>query len=233
MFRKKLDSGASYQGQRNSFILFATRNQSVIHIGCTDWPFLADEIDNNRLFHHELENSTKQVLGIDIDRLGIEALKKISQSLSFEVGDVSDSEFRASLLKEYGSVSWDWVLVPDVLEHVRNQEIFLRGIVSLSQNLNAKIMITTPNQYSLKAFLATLLRMDFTHTDHRLVHNEVTIMRALLDVGVKEHQIKFLYAAYNISRRYGLLLQALSGAVNMVLRMFPHWADCLVVIIEE
>jgi 2-polyprenyl-3-methyl-5-hydroxy-6-metoxy-1,4-benzoquinol methylase len=233
MFKKKLESRVKYSGERNAHIISLVKGGNVIHVGCTDWPFLNDEIENNRLFHNELEASTRITLGIDIDEYGITQLRNRSNSSLFEFGDVSEKDFSNYLIDKYGSILWDWILVPDVIEHVRNQEKFLEGIVTLAKKFNSRVMLTTPNQYSVKSFLGTIARIDFTHTDHRLVHNETTVQRALLDVGVKKPQLKFDYVTYDVSRRYGKTLNTVSNITNATLYLFPHWADCLVVRVEH
>lgn len=228
MFKKKIATSVKYLGNRNKFLTGKVSNKNIIHLGCTDWPFAEEEVINNRLLHSKLADQANFVLGIDIDEKGVNYLEKMSRG-SFEVGDVSQQEFCEYLLRKYSKVDWDYILVPDVLEHVKNQERFLQGVITLMSKFDCGVIFTTPNQYSLKAFLGTIIRWDFTHTDHRLVHNETTLIRSIMDVGMGNLSVSFDYCSYDVARRYGLGFQVLSRAVDGICFFAPQWSDCIIV----
>lgn len=103
--------------------------KDVLHFGCTDWPVFNSK--NN--LHIILSAITKSIDGFDIDKPGIEALRK-------HVDQAYYSDFENLSSKKY-----DLCLIPETIEHVDNVAAFLGNL----SNVNAsKFLITAPNCFS-------------------------------------------------------------------------------------
>jgi AraC-like DNA-binding protein len=214
-----------YRGHRNNFIVNICKNKRVVHIGCNDWPYQNEQIAKNNLLHLLLVEVANEILGVDVDIKGINELKSLrGVSSEYLAGDFTlDHEVYSEIVNFEPSI----ILVPDVLEHLQNQKIFLDSLFRLQQDTQSKVLISTPNSNSLKTFLPLLLRIDFTHPDHRLLHNEVTLMKVIAESGF--NHIEIFGCQRNISKKYGMTLEAFSKPINIFARVFPQFTDTLII----
>lgn len=228
-FKKPLSGGdPKYLGMRDTFIMSKCIGKKILHVGCTDWPFVEVSINNGTLLHGKLMESSGALIGIDIDEVGLSYLTVALPGLYIH-GDLSKEEVRSKI----AIYSADIILVPDVIEHVPNQYEFISGLLLMSHELQAQLIITTPNQYSLKAMLAALVGLDFTHTDHRLIHNQSTLQTAIaVDFNLPKDNIEIGYASRDITARYGRLMSLLSRLIDRIFFLKPYWADTIVVTIK-
>jgi len=104
-------------------------HKDVLHFGCTDWPVFNAE--NN--LHMMLSEYTKSIDGFDIDKPGIENLRKYVDQDYF-------SDFESLPSKKY-----DVCLIPETIEHVDNVAQFLKNISTINAT---KFLITAPNCFS-------------------------------------------------------------------------------------
>lgn len=229
-FKKPLrDGDPKYLGMRDTFIMSKCTGKKVLHVGCTDWPFVEVSVNNGTLLHGKLMENTGALIGIDIDEVGLSYLTVALPGLYIH-GDLSKEEVRSNI----AIYPVDIILVPDVLEHVPNQYEFISGLLLTAHELHAKLIITTPNQYSLKAMLASLLGLDFTHTDHRLIHNQSTLQTAIaVDFNLPKDHVEIDYASRDITARYGKLMSLLSRLIDRVFFLKPYLADTIVVTIKQ
>ena len=104
--------------------------KSVLHYGCADWPIFTE----SRNLHLNLCKFSDQVDGLDTDSTTIE---KMRESGLFREGSLYDTP---------PDKTYDFLLIPETIEHVNNVEGF---IASLKQNCHegTKIMITAPNAF--------------------------------------------------------------------------------------
>ena len=223
---RKVDS--AYVGLRDPFLKSISTNKTVLHVGCTDFPFAEVSISNDTLLHRKLFRDTAMLVGIDLDKCGLEYLEKMLPGL-YVYGDLCSPDVRDKLIQ----YQFDVILVPDVIEHVPNQFTFVEGLLVLASNLQAKLIITTPNQYSLKAMLAALIGLDYTHTDHRLIHNVTTLRTAIVnDFKIPDANFQVDYASRDIKARYGNFMSLVSKLFDKLFFVTPHLADTIIVTIK-
>jgi len=227
-FKKKIRSESKYFGLRDSYLLKLASDRSVIHVGCTDWPFTQENCENGTLLHLKLKKVSSSLLGIDKDLAGLSYLRKIIPG-EYELGDLLENDM-AGKFKKYDA---DIIFVPDVLEHVPNQKDFLKGCLDLAKLYSADLVLTTPNQYSIKAFLGILVGLDFTHSDHRVIHNRFTLETSLADLDVATENITLNYVSRDIRERYGVLLSLISRGIDGMLFLKPYLADSIVILIKN
>jgi 2-polyprenyl-3-methyl-5-hydroxy-6-metoxy-1,4-benzoquinol methylase len=214
-------------GERNSYLKEKVLGTRVAHLGCTDWPLLDLQIENNNLLHSELLKQCSEVMGIDIDSEGISHMQSSFPGEIFIQGDISTSSKARDAVVGFEP---DWILVPDVIEHVENGRDFLISLREILTKSNCGAIITTPNSTSLKTFLPLILGLDFTHVDHCLLHNEFTLVHALEDAGL--FVVDLSYFNRDITKRYGGFLQLISSSLNLFCKVNPRFSDGLVVTVR-
>ena len=135
-------------------------NKTVLHFGCTDWPIFDPE--NN--LHIKLSKSAKILHGFDIDKEGIENLKKYV-----------DQEYFSDFC-EISNIEYDICLVPETIEHVDNVRTFLEGLSTINTKL---FIITAPNCFSKEHLSRNFYGEDFfievVHPDHNCWYSPYTL----------------------------------------------------------
>jgi len=215
-------------GNRDKFLIKESVGLKTIHFGCTDWPNQENQIQNRQLLHIKLLKETPEIIGVDVDVLGIEHLLSHFPNQIFICGDIASSD---AVAQEIVASLPKLILVPDVLEHIENQRDFLESLRKILHKTSAKAIITTPNAFALKTFLPLFIGKDFTHIDHCLLHNEFTLEHALTDAGFSKFSINYL--SRDISGRYGFIAELFSQPLNLLSKKFPRFADTLVAVIES
>jgi 2-polyprenyl-3-methyl-5-hydroxy-6-metoxy-1,4-benzoquinol methylase len=215
-------------GERNIYLKEKVIGTRVVHLGCTDWPLLDLQIENNNLLHSQLLMQCSEVLGIDVDSEGISYMRDSFPAEKFVLGDIATSAETRDEIVEFRP---DWILVPDVIEHVENGRDFLIGLKDILSRSDCAAIITTPNSTSLKTFLPLFVGVDFTHVDHCLIHNEFTLVHALKDSGLG--LVDLCYFDRDITKRYGGFLQLISSSFNLFCRFNPRFSDGLVTIVKS
>ena len=169
--------------QRVEFIKQACAGKKVLHLGCTNYPFTRESLDNEVLLHFEIERAALQLYGFDFDRRGIEELEKTgAKNLYF--ADLEKLEDVA--LDE----TFDVIIAGETIEHLSNPGLFLRGIKRF-MNAETDLIITTINAYCALRFVIYALRgrgggNEPVHPDHVAYYSYKTLNlvleRAELDV---------------------------------------------------
>lgn len=112
---------------RENFFIDLLKGSKTLHVGCTDHP-LFDPTTN---LHLKLGNSKQiNVLdGYDIDVKGLAVLAAHYKGRYFnDIADITDE--------------YDFVLVPEVIEHVPNVELFIHSITTIKSK---RFIFTAPN----------------------------------------------------------------------------------------
>ena len=193
--------------QRVDFIKQACKGKKVLHLGCTDYPFTQKVIDNNMLLHFELEKTAEELYGFDFDQPGIDILNHAG----------GKNLYRADLEKLEDvplDKTFDVIIAGEMIEHLSNPGLFLRGIQRF-MNPSTKLIVTTINAYSGMRFIIYGLRgrggaNEPVHPDHVAYYSFKTLNLVLerenleldefvfYDVG-PEHRpfIRWFYKLFN------------------------------------
>lgn len=135
----------------------------VLHVGCTDYPIF-DPLTN---LHLELAKVTSQLDGCDKDVEGIEQLKKYYDGIYF-----------TSLSNVNGS--YDYVLVPEVIEHIGNVEEFLKNLSRIDTKY---FIITSPNAFFVNRdnefYMKDNVFYEEVHPDHNCWYSPYTLTNCI------------------------------------------------------
>ena len=158
--------------QRVEYIKKICEGKKVLHLGCTDYPFTEFRFNENSLLHFELQKHAAELYGFDFDQKGIDILEKAGVK----------NLFRADLekLEEVElDETFDVIVAGEMIEHLSNPGLFLRGIKRF-MNEQTKLVITTINAYSGMRFFIYGLRgrggaQEPVHPDHVAYYSYKTL----------------------------------------------------------
>jgi len=169
--------------QRVDFIKKAAAGKKVLHLGCTNYPYTKQAIDNDMLLHFELEKTARELYGFDFDQAGLDILAENGGKNLFQ----ADLE---KLEKVDLDEKFDVIIAGEMIEHLNNPGLFLNGIKRF-MNAETELIITTINSYCAMRFLIYGLRgkggeNEPVHPDHVAYYSYKTLSlilnRANLDV---------------------------------------------------
>ncbi len=158
--------------QRLETITALCKNKKVLHLGCTNYPYTQEAIDNDMLLHFELEKEASEVYGFDFDQSGIDILTSHGSKNLF-IADLEHLEDVAVYQ------TFDVIIAGEMIEHLNNQGLFLDGIKRFMVP-ETQLVITTINAYCGMRFLIYALRgkggtNEPVHPDHVAYYSYSTL----------------------------------------------------------
>lgn len=161
---------------RVEFIKKMCVGKKVLHLGCTNYPFTEDSIQKNMLLHHELAKVAKTLHGFDFDRAGLDILAKAG-AVNLHFADLEKLE--EVELDE----TFDVIIAGEMIEHLSNPGLFLRGIKRFMSD-QTELVITTINAYSGMRFFIYGLRgrggeREPVHPDHVAYYSYKTLSEVI------------------------------------------------------
>lgn len=160
------------------------KNKTVIHVGCVDHSVerMISKITKKEWLHSFLVEDTKFTIGIDTNAKGI---KYIKDKYKYEVieGDIKDKN---ALLQD---TTFDYILFPDVIEHVEDPILYLKHIKKQYANNVDKIFITVPNALSKQNFKNAKDNIEKINSDHIHVFTHYTLSKVLTLAGFEVESI--------------------------------------------
>ncbi len=210
--------------QRLDLIKELCAGKSVLHLGCTNYPYTEDSIRDNSLLHFELEKISKDLWGIDSDQAGIDVLVSHG-SKQIVHGDLEKLEE----LQLDGP--FDVILAGEMIEHLNNPGLFLQSVSTL-MGRDTILIITTINAYCGMRFLYYGVRgkrgkFEPVHPDHVAYYSYSTLKLLLERHGYKIDHFLF----YDVGREHRLHNRWFLNIANDVcVRFAPQWADGVVAV---
>jgi len=207
---------------RVAFIKKACVDKKVLHLGCTDYPFTKEMIDNKMLLHFELQKVAKELYGYDFDQKGIDVLSTAGIK-NLYYADLEKLEEVA--LDE----TFDVIIAGEVIEHLSNPGLFLKGIQRF-MNSATNLVITTINAYCGMRMLTYGLRgqggaQEPVHPDH-VAYYSYSTLRVLIE---RENLKIDNFAFYNTGKEHRKLApwkQKFANDISVLIA--PQWADGII-----
>lgn len=181
--------------QRLDLIEKLCKGRSVLHLGCTNWPYTQEAIDDGSLLHFRLAESASELYGFDFDEEGIEVLR-----------EAGTKDLYLADLESLGSVDldrrFDVIVAGEMIEHLTNPGLFLRGIKRF-MDANTRLVITTVNAYCGMRFVQYALRgrggvAEPVHPDHVAYYSYRTLRLAVEKEGFQVEDFYF----YDLGREH-------------------------------
>jgi len=162
--------------QRVDFIIKMCEGKKVLHLGCTNSPFTEASIKNDMLLHHDLKRVAKELYGFDYDAEGLEIFKRIGEENIYWADLEKLDEVQLDQ-------TFDVIIAGEMIEHLSNPGLFLRGIKRF-MNERTSLIITTINAYSGMRFITYGLRgkggaNEPVHPDHVAYYSYKTLSLVL------------------------------------------------------
>lgn len=210
--------------QRVEFIKKICEGKKVLHLGCTNFPYTNEAIENDMLLHFDLEKIAGELYGFDFDQEGIDILSKHG----------TKNLFRADLekLEEVGlDEKFDVIIAGEMIEHLNNPGLFLNGIKRF-MNAETKLVITTINAYCAFRFFIYGLRgkggvNEPVHPDHVYYFSYKTLNLLINRANLKVSDFYF----YDIGIEHRPHGRWFLNVINDVaVKISPHLCDGLIAV---
>lgn len=210
--------------QRVDYILSQCTGKRVLHLGCTNWPYTEQSLDDTSLLHPKIAECSGETFGIDADIRGLDILRSRGYDNLYQ-GDLE----RLDECELEGT--FDIVVAGEMIEHLNNPGLFLQG-VKRYLSAGSKLIITTINAYSAMRFLIYGLRgrrgkVEPVHPDHVAYYSLSTIK--LL---IERHQLEVTdMLFYDIGREHRPYNRAYwNFASDVAVRLSPQLSDGIIVV---
>jgi SAM-dependent methyltransferase len=156
--------------------LAAETGGEVAHIGCADSPYSAELLAAGGLLHTRLVK-VASVTGIDVDGPALDLIRKALPQERLITLDIAQE------VPETEQGRYALVIAGEVLEHVPDADIFLRGCGRLLAP-GGRLCVTVPNACCPKIGLRALAGRESVHPDHRVYYSPRTLTRTLDGAGL-------------------------------------------------
>lgn len=162
--------------QRVDYILDACRGKTVLHLGCSDWPYTKSRVTQGNLLHLALREVASELWGLDSDAEGLAHLE--------ECGVKNLVRGNLERLEDAGiDRHFDVIVAGEVIEHLSNPGLFLQGARRLMRD-DTTLLLTTVNAYCGLRMLTYALRgrggtAEPVHPDHVAYYSYRTLTHLL------------------------------------------------------
>ena len=216
------DFGAdiAFNDHKISFILKHTKNKKILDLGCV--MHNPENAKSRYWLHRATYSNASSVLGLDLYNDGVKSLKKMGYNVVH--GDAQnfklDDEF-------------DIIIAADIMEHLSNLGSFLNCCHKHLKDEGVMI-VTTPNPFSLFAFLNFLTKKVYTNPEHTTWFCKQTMERLLEN---NRFRIKRMYyhnwkTMYDLKKRKYIYFK-LYPLYNLLCKLIPGVSNNQVFIVEK
>lgn len=154
-------------------------DKKIIHLGCADHAsVIKRKLKRNKWLHKKLCDAAQRCYGVDISQEGIEIIKGLGYT------DVAALNIIEDTSEIIFSEKWDYMLIPEVLEHVNNPVSFLEAIRKKYKGVVDKLVITVPNAFNRRIFVRAIKGIEVINTDHRYWFTPYTLAKVAMNAGL-------------------------------------------------
>jgi SAM-dependent methyltransferase len=201
----------------------ACRGKKVLHLGCTNWPYTETALKHGELLHLELQPIAGELWGLDADQEGIDVLRSrgVEHLHRANLEQLEELEL---------DETFDVIVAGEMIEHLSNPGLFLRGIKRFMRD-DTKLLITTINAYCGMRMAVYGVRgrggsAEPVHPDHVAYYSYSTI-RHLLD---REQLVARNFLFYDLGPEHRPHQRKIFNWINDICVKFaPQWSDGIIV----
>lgn len=157
------------------------KNKNIIHLGCVDHlEIIEEKIKNDSWIHKIITDISKNCIGIDINKAGIDFIKnKGFENVYYK--DITDLVQMKEIIKS--DFKWDYLFLGEVLEHIDNPVDFLTTIRETYSGYIDKIVISVPNAFKKTNITDIFKNIERINTDHKYWFTPFTLSKVLIVAG--------------------------------------------------
>lgn len=162
--------------QRVAHLRELCRDRRVLHLGCTNWPYMDGPLQDGSLLHLQLLGVARELWGLDGDERGLAQLEArgIPNLVRGDLEQLHDVRLETP---------FDVIVAGEIIEHLSNPGLFLRGIKHLMGD-DTILAITTVNAYCAARAVTYALagrggRQEPVHPDHVAYYSYATLHHLL------------------------------------------------------
>lgn len=213
--------------QRVEYLKTISKGKRVLHLGCTNFPYTQDSIRSGTLLHAELAEIVSELTGFDFDQEGIDILEQEGFGELFQADLERLEDVR--LDREF-----DVIIAGEMIEHLNNPGLFLKGIQRFMGE-HTKLIITTINAYCAFRFVIYALRgrggeNEPVHPDHVAYYSYRTLKKLIDNNGLDVEEFFF----YDLGIEHRDTLKWYYRAVNDVsVALFPQLSDGVIAVCRK
>ncbi len=161
--------------------------KKVIHLGCVDHNIetVKHKMKRKKWLHGRLCQCASRCHGVDIEDEGIRFIKEKLGFHDTSCANIFSDEFASFLAKD----TWDYLLIPEVLEHIEEPSAFLRLIGNKYGDSFSKIIITVPNGISQDNWKFARKGMEVINSDHCYWFTPYTLAKTVVNAGLNVEKI--------------------------------------------
>jgi hypothetical protein len=216
---------------RSEFLVQLATGRNVIDLGFVDTGRIDEKHARGEWLHERLARVTSSLVGIDVDRDGVDRARQLG--LTAHVADIQRSDDVARLELQPAEL----VIAGELIEHLDRPGAFLDAIAPLVTD-TGKLVITTPNPLALTNVLLGLVGREVQNAEHVGWHSWKTLDTLLDRHGWQIERVAFYmhpkYVAPRAGRIGGRLRVAAFNAYQVaawaLFELAPSLADGLIVV---
>lgn len=167
---------------RDQFILDCCRAQQVLHLACVAWPATVELYDSGQLLHRKLQTVCRRLAGMDIDSVGLEALRSRGVGELYQA-DLLNSAEVDPMFSALGFAP-DWIIAGELLEHLSAPGTMLENM-RRHMTAHTQLLITVPNAFSWRGILHLLCGREKVRTDHVAYYSYSTLHELIRRAGLQ------------------------------------------------
>ena len=174
--------------QRVEYIKDACRGRKVLHLGCTNWPYTKEVLEDNSLLHLQLRDIAGELWGLDYDQAGLDVLAERGIPNLYQADLEKLDELKIDQ-------KFDVIVAGEMIEHLNNPGLFLQGIKRFMAS-DTLLIITTVNAYCGFRMLYYALRgkggtAEPVHPDHVAYYSYSTLSLLIKRAGLEVDKFMF------------------------------------------
>ncbi len=163
------------------------KGKKIIHVGCVDHNIetVKHKIKRGKWLHSRLCQTASRCHGVDIENKGIHFIREKLGFHDTSCADIFSDEFAQIIEKD----TWDYLLIPEVLEHIAEPSAFLQAIDERYGKSFSKIIITVPNGISQDNWKFAKKGMEVINSDHCFWFTPYTLAKTIVNAGMTVEKI--------------------------------------------
>lgn len=210
--------------QRVDLIREKAASKSVLHLGCTNYPYTQDSIEKNMLLHLDLQKTASELYGFDFDQEGIDTLAAAGVPNLYRA-DLEHLD-QVELDRKF-----DVIIAGEMIEHLLNPGLFLNGIKRF-MHPGTELVITTVNAYAAVRMFPYALRgkggvNEPVHPDHVAYYSYKTLSKLVQNAGFDVADFMF----YDVGQEHRPTLAWYYRLMNdLSVAIFPQLSDGVIAV---